>query len=459
MKAKLALVVLLFMTLAAALSVAQRLGANLAWAPTAARWITILALFGYGVARRSLTTWILIGMVAGAEIGHDWPQLAINLRVLSQIFLRLIKTIVAPLLFGTLVVGIAGHANLKQVGRMGIKALIYFEVVTTLALVVGLAAINLSNAGVGIKLPPAPKVDQLPAAKQTAADLILHVFPENIAKSVAEGQLLQIVVFSIIFGIALALVSEPKRQPMLRFAESLAETMFKFTNIVMLFAPIGVGAAIAYTVGHMGLGILVNLFRLLATLYVALIVFTLFVLLPIALLARIPVRKFARAIAEPVSIAFATTSSEAALPRAMEAMEGLGVPRQIVAFVIPTGYSFNLDGSALYLSLAAIFVAQAAGISMSWGQQLLLVFTLMLTSKGVAGVPRAALVILLGTVASFNLPVEPVFIILGIDELMDMGRTSLNVIGNCLATAVIARWEGQLNDVPATPAMRGALAD
>jgi len=447
------------MTLAAALSVAQRLGANVAWTPTAARWITILALFGYGVTRRSLTTWILIGMVAGAELGHDWPQLAINLRVLSQIFLRLIKTIVAPLLFGTLVVGIAGHANLKQVGRMGIKALIYFEVVTTLALVVGLAAINLSNAGVGIKLPSAPKADQLQAAKQTAADLILHVFPENIAKSVAEGQLLQIVVFSIIFGIALALVSEPKRQPMLRFAESLAETMFKFTNIVMLFAPIGVGAAIAYTVGHMGLGILVNLFRLLATLYVALIVFTLFVLLPIALLARIPVRKFVRAIAEPVSIAFATTSSEAALPRAMEAMEGLGVPRQIVAFVIPTGYSFNLDGSALYLSLAAIFVAQAAGISMSWGQQLLLVFTLMLTSKGVAGVPRAALVILLGTVASFNLPVEPVFLILGIDELMDMGRTSLNVIGNCLATAVIARWEGQFNDVPATPAMTGALAD
>jgi len=458
MKAKLALVVLLFVTLAAALSVAQRLGANVAWAPTAARWIAILALIGYGVARRSLTTWILIGMVAGAEVGHDWPQLAINLRVLSQIFLRLIRTIVAPLLFGTLVVGIAGHANLKQVGRMGIKALIYFEVVTTLALLVGLAAINLSKAGVGIKLPPAPKGDQLPAVKQTVSDLILHAFPENIAKSVAEGQLLQIVVFSIIFGIALALVSEPKRQPMLRFTESLAETMFKFTNIVMLFAPIGVGAAIAYTVGHMGLGILVNLFRLLATLYVALIVFTLFVLLPIALLARIPVRKFARAIAEPVSIAFATTSSEAALPRAMEVMEELGVPRQIVAFVIPTGYSFNLDGSALYLSLAAIFVAQAAGISMSWEQQLLLVFTLMLTSKGVAGVPRAALVILLGTVASFNLPVEPVFIILGIDELMDMGRTSLNVIGNCLATAVIARWEGQFNAAQPTPAVTGALA-
>jgi proton glutamate symport protein len=327
---------------------------------------------------------------------------------------------------------------------MGVKALIYFEVVTTLALFIGLAAINISKAGVGIQLPTAPRTDQLPAIKQNATDLILNIFPENIAKSVAEGQLLQIVVFSILFGIALGLVSEQKRQPMLRFAESLSEAMFKLTNIVMLFAPIGVGAAIAYSVGHMGMGILANLFRLLATLYVALIVFMLLVLLPIALLARVPIRKFARAISEPVSIAFATSSSEAALPRAMEAMERVGVPRQIIAFVLPTGYSFNLDGSSLYLSLASIFVAQAAGVSMSWGQQLLIVFTLMLTSKGVAGVPRASLVILLGTVASFNLPVEPVFIILGIDQLMDMGRTAVNVIGNCLATAVIARWEGEL---------------
>ncbi len=430
---------------AGALSLVDRLG----WASispsalVAARWFAIAALVGYAAVRRSLTTSILVGMLVGAEIGHDWPAVGVSLRVLSQIFLRLIKTIVAPLLFATLVVGIAGHADLKKVGRMGIKALIYFEVVTTLALFIGLAAINLSKAGVGIQLPQV-RSDQLPTAKQTAADVILHVFPENIAKSVAEGQLLQIVVFSILFGIALALIREEKRQPMLRWAEALAETMFKFTNIVMLFAPIGVGAAIAYTVGHMGLGILINLFQLLATLYVALIVFLLGVLLPVALLFRIPVRKFARAIAEPVSIAFATTSSEAALPRAMEQMEAFGVPRQIVAFVMPTGYSFNLDGTALYLSLASIFVAQAAGVSMSLGQQLLMVLTLMLTSKGVAGVPRAALVILLGTVASFNLPVEPVFIILGIDELMDMGRTSVNVIGNCLATAVIARTEGEL---------------
>ncbi len=443
---------------AGALSLVDRLG----WASVspaalvAVRWVAIAALVGYAAVRRSLTTSILVGMLVGAEIGHDWPAVGVSLRVLSQIFLRLIKTIVAPLLFATLVVGIAGHADLKKVGRMGIKALIYFEVVTTLALFIGLAAINLSRAGIGIQLPPVARADQLAPAKQTATDVILHIFPENIAKSIAEGQLLQIVVFSILFGIALALIREEKRLPMLRLAESLAETMFKFTNIVMLFAPIGVGAAIAYTVGHMGLGILINLFQLLATLYVALIVFLLGVLLPVALLFRIPVRKFARAIAEPVSIAFATTSSEAALPRAMEQMEAFGVPRQIVAFVMPTGYSFNLDGTALYLSLASIFVAQAAGVSMSMGQQLLMVLTLMLTSKGVAGVPRAALVILLGTVASFNLPVEPVFIILGIDELMDMGRTSVNVIGNCLATAVIARTEGELRVDASAPV--GAVA-
>jgi proton glutamate symport protein len=461
MRAKLAFSALLLLAVAAALAVVNRFHwASLPSATlTASRWVAIAALLAYAVQRRSLTTSILVGMVVGAEIGHDWPTVAVGLRVLSQIFLRLIKTIVAPLLFATLVVGIAGHADLKKVGRMGIKALIYFEIVTTIALFIGLAAINLSKAGVGIQLPPAPRSDQLAPVKQTATDVILHVFPENIAKSVAEGQLLQIVVFSILFGIALALIKEEKRRPLLQFTESLAETMFKFTNIVMLFAPIGVGAAIAYTVGHMGLGILVNLFQLLATLYVALVAFLVLVLLPVALLFRVPVREFARAVAEPVSIAFATTSSEAALPRAMEAMERFGVPRQIVAFVMPTGYSFNLDGTALYLSLASIFVAQAAGIPLTWGQQLLMVFTLMLTSKGVAGVPRAALVILLGTVTSFNLPVEPVFIILGIDELMDMGRTSVNVLGNCLATAVIARTEGELKAAPSLAPRAKALAE
>jgi len=407
------------------------------------RWFVISLFVLFGWKRKSLTTWIFVAMIAGAEIGHDWPGIAINLRLLSLIFLNLIKTIIAPLLFATLVVGIAGHSNLRQVGRMGVKALVYFEVVTTLALLIGLGAINVSKAGVGVTLPASAAPPQISAPAQSASDIILHVFPENIAKSVVEGQVLQIVVFSILFGIALALVKENKRRPMLSFCESLSETMFKFTNIVMMFAPIGVGAAIAYTVGHMGLGVLINLFKLLATLYAALFVFVTCVLLPVALLARVPIREFVKAIAEPVSIAFATTSSEAALPRAMEEMERIGVPRQIVAFVIPTGYSFNLDGSSLYLSLASVFVAQVAGVQMSFGQQLLMVFTLMLTSKGIAGVPRASLVILLGTAASFQLPVEPVFIILGIDELMDMARTSVNVLGNCLASVVIARWEGE----------------
>ncbi len=395
--------------------------------------------------RPSLTTWILIAIVVGGAFGYFFPAAATELRILSTIFIRLIRTIVAPLLFATLVVGIAGHGNLKQVGRMGVKAIVYFEIVTTLALFIGWAAISISRAGVGITLPPpAPGEQTAVPPPQTWQDILLHVFPENIAKAVADGEVLQVVVFSVIFGAALALVPDARRRPMLTFTETLAETMFRFTNIVMLFAPIGVGAAIAYTVGHLGIGILVNLAKLLVTMYVAVAVFIVGVLLPVALLARVPLRRFIAAAAEPTSIAFATASSEAALPRAMENMEALGVPRHIVAFVIPTGYSFNLDGSTLYLSLAAIFVAQAAGIQLSVGQQFLLLLTLMLTSKGVAGVPRAALVILLGTVSSFGLPAEPVFIILGIDALMDMARTATNVLGNCLATVVIARWEGEL---------------
>jgi len=397
------------------------------------------------VRRPSLTTWILIAIVVGGAFGYFFPDAATQLRVLSTIFIRLVRTIVAPLLFATLVVGIASHGDLKQVGRMGIKALVYFEVVTTLALLIGWAAITISRAGVGITLPPPAPGEQAAApAPQSWQDILLHAFPENIAKAVADGEVLQVVVFSVIFGAALAMLPEPRRRPMLTFFEALAETMFRFTNIVMLFAPIGVGAAIAYTVGHLGIGILVNLIKLLATMYAAVIVFVLGVLLPVALIARVPIRRFLAAAAEPTSIAFATASSEAALPRAMENMEAFGVPRGIVAFVIPTGYSFNLDGSTLYLSLAAIFVAQAAGVEMSIGQQFVLLLTLMLTSKGVAGVPRAALVILLGTVSSFNLPAEPVFIILGIDALMDMARTATNVLGNCLATVVIARWEGEM---------------
>jgi Na+/H+-dicarboxylate symporter len=425
----------------------------------ASRWLALVAFCAYAWKRRSLTAWIIAGMLIGAEIGYDWPNAAKNLQVLSSIFLRLIKTIVAPLIFGTLVVGIAGHADLKQVGRMGVKALIYFELITTLALVIGLAAINISQAGAGVTPPANAATAQASAQPQKASDIILHAFPENIAKSVAEGQVLQVVVFSIIFGIALALLSEEKRRPMIQFCESLAEVMFKFTNIVMLLAPIGVLGAMAYTVGTMGFGVLVNLAKLLATLYAALFVFLVCVLLPVAVLARLQVKRFIKAVIEPVSIAFATASSEAALPRAMESMEAFGVPRQVVAFVIPTGYSFNLDGSTLYLSLSAIFVAQAAGIHLSIGQQIVMMLTLMLTSKGVAGVPRAMLVILSGTVDSFHLPIWPVLILLGVDQLMDMARTATNVLGNCLATAVIARWEGALGKEAPSPTVLDAVAE
>jgi len=411
------------------------------------RLLSVFLLVVYAIRKRSLTTWILVCMVAGAEFGYDVPDVAKKLQFLSDIFLRLIKTIIAPLLFSTLVVGIAGHADIKQIGRMGWKSLLYFEIVSTLALVIGLLAINIGKAGVGVVLPPNPDVAPITTIKAlSTSDFFLHIFPENIAKAIFEGQILQIVIFSIIFGIAVAMVKEKYRSPMIRFSESLAEVMFKFTNIVMYFAPVAVFAAIAFTVGHMGLDILYNLFKLLATLYVALIVFLGFVLVPVALIFRIPIKPFIRAVSEPATIAFATSNSESALPSAMESMEKFGIPRKIVAFVIPTGYSFNLDGTTLYLSLASIFVAQAAGIDLPIQKQILICFTLMLTSKGVAGVSRASLVILLGTAASFGLPVEPIFIILGIDVLMDMARTSVNVIGNCLATAVIARSENEFND-------------
>lgn len=416
------------------------------------RWIAIFAIIGFAWFRRSLTTWILISMIVGAEFGYDLPQVAAKMNLVSKIFLRLIKTIIAPLLFATLVVGIAGHSNLRQIGRMGWKSLVYFEVVSTIALIIGLLAINISRAGIGVNVPDTIDQSDIPHTEPvTGSDLILHVFPENIAKSIYEGQVLQIVIFSIIFGIAVAMVKEKYRSPMVRFAESLAETMFKFTQLVMYFAPFAVFAAIAYSIGNMGLEILVNLFKLLATLYASLVIFLLFVLWPVAIMFKIPVREFLKKIAEPVTIAFATTSSESALPIAMERMEEFGVPRKIVAFVMPTGYSFNLDGTTLYLSLATIFVAQISGIHLPWEKQLLIVFTLMLTSKGVAGVPRASMVILLGTAASFGLPAWPIYIILGIDELMDMARTSVNVLGNCLATAVIARWEGEFNPSPPGP--------
>jgi proton glutamate symport protein len=408
-----------------------------------ARWAAIALLALYAASRRSLTVWIVTGMVAGAELGYDAPNTAIHFQVLGSIFLRLIKVIIAPLLFGTLVVGIAGHADLKKVGRMGVKALVYFEVVSTIALLIGLAAINISRAGVGIQLPAAAPETVPGIVPHTAQELILNIFPENIAKSVAEGQVLQVVVFSILFGLALALVPEPKRRPMLALAESLSEVMFKFTNIVMRAAPIGVFGAIAYAIGHMGIGVLLPLVKLLATMYVSLVAFVGLVLFPIALAARIPLGSFAKAVAEPVAIAYATASSEAALPRAMENMEAFGVPQQTVAFVLPTGYSFNLDGSSLYQSLALIFITQAAGMHLSLGQQLVMMLTLLLSSKGTAGVARSSLVIVLAAATQFHLPIEPFFLLFGIDQLMDMPRTAVNVLGNCLATTVVAHWEGE----------------
>jgi proton glutamate symport protein len=384
---------------------------------------------------------LAIGIVAGWIVSTNHPEWAQYFRPFSQLFLRMIKMIIAPLIFATLVAGIAGAGHVKAVGRMGLRAIIYFEIVTTIALGIGLAAVNIMRPGVGVNLPMG-QTSEITAKPQTWDQILLHVVPESVIRAMAEGDVLQIVVFSIFFAIALGMIGE-KGRPVVEWCEAVAETMFKVTNIVMHYAPIGVGAAIAYTVGHGGLGVLWNLAWLVTTLYVALIVLILFVFLPIAIMFRIPVRKFVLAVKEPAVIAFSTTSSEAALPRAMEVLERLGVPRRIVSFVLPLGYSFNLDGSTLYLSLAAMFVAQAAGVQLTVGQQVTMLLTLMLTSKGVAGVPRASLVILAGTLASYGLPLEGITLILGVDELMDMARTMTNVIGNCLATVVIARWEGE----------------
>ncbi len=384
---------------------------------------------------------LLIGIAVGAFIEAYHPGWAIYFRPFSQIFLRLIKMVIAPLIFATLVAGIAGAGHFKIVGRMGFRALVYFEVVTTLALVIGLVAVNVTRPGIGVNLPMGQQSD-ITAKAQTWDQILLHVVPESVIDAMAKGDVLQIVVFSVFFGIALGMIGD-KGKPVLAWCEAVAETMFKFTNIVMHYAPIGVGAAIAYTVGHGGLGVLYNLAWLVATLYAALAVLILGVFLPVALIFKVPLRKFIRAVKEPAVIAFSTTSSEAALPRAMEVLERLGVPRRIVSFVLPLGYSFNLDGTTLYLSLASVFVAQAAGVHLSIGQQITMLVTLMLTSKGVAGVPRASLVILAGTLASYGLPLEGVTLILGVDELMDMARTMTNVIGNCLATVVVAKWEGE----------------
>jgi proton glutamate symport protein len=398
-------------------------------------------------ASRSVTFWIFVALFAGIAVGIAAPEVAKEMDIFSKIFLKLIKTIVAPLLLSTLVIGIAGHADMKQVGRMGWKSIVYFEVATTIALAFGLIAANTIRPGDGIDLSSVDTTNAITVAKQDWKDIILHIFPENIAKSIAEGQVLQVVVFSIIFAIGLAMVTNQKHKAtMLSAMESLAEVMFKFTKIVMYFAPLGVFGAMAFAVGKMGPDVLYKLAKLLLTVYASLVAFVLLVLLPVALLFKIKIVKFLKAIAEPVTIAFGTASSEAALAPAMQRLEEYGVPRKFVSFVLPTGMSFNLDGSTLYLSAAAIFVAQAQGVELTIGQQLIMMLTLMLTSKGVAGVARASLVILMGTIATFGLSDTPIYIILAVDVLMDMARTSVNMLGNCLATVVVAKWEGEFED-------------
>lgn len=412
--------------------------------------MTVLAaLFWMTIKTKKMPVWILLALLFGVELGIDFPSIAIETDRFSKIFLNLIKTIIAPLIFSTLVIGIASHSNLKQLGRIGLKSFIYFEVVTTIALIVGLFAINLSQAGVGVDLPEANSVIVSKANSllehQTDHDVIVDIFPQNIAKSIAENQVLQIVVFSILFAVALSMVREDKKRPMLEFCESLSEVMFKFTHIVMYMAPLAVFGALAFTVAVSGVEILLSLAKLVATLYAAFIAFIVLVFLPIIYIFKIPLKPFIQAISEPVSIAFATATSEAALPKAMENLEKMGASRKIVSFVLPTGYSFNLDGSTLYLSLAAVFVAQLSGVELSIGQQITMCLILILTSKGVAGVRGASFVILVSTVQSLGLDPVMAFPILAVDAIMDMGRTSINVIGNCLATVVIAKSENELH--------------
>jgi proton glutamate symport protein len=422
------------------------------------------------IRRISLTQWILLSMAVGILVGwyfpeKDYPALSANLKVLSTLFLRMIKCILVPLVFSTLVVGIAGHADdLKAVGRLAFKAFIYFEAVTTVALVIGLLAVNITKPGIGVKLPPEDPSQKITAAKVTIQSIAEHLVPTSFFQAAAANVVLQGVFFAIIFGIALAQIGGKPRESVLGFFEGIMEAMFKFTGLIMKFAPFGIGAAMMVTVAHSGLGVLANLAKLILTLYAALLVFCLVVLLPMALWARVPVMSFLRLIKDPALLAFSTTSSDAAMPDAMKRMIQFGVPKRIVSFVMPMGYSFNLDGSTLYLAVASVFVAQAAGVELSLGQQIMIMATLMLTSKGMAGIPRASQVILAGTLVTFDLPLAGVLLIIGVDELMDMARTTVNLVGNCLATAVVARWEGEFQpvEIPAgkvTEASSGASID
>jgi len=420
--------------------------AHLPGAGETLRWIGIACFVIFAVRKPSLMTWTFLAMVAGVELGIDAPHAAAQARLPGDLFLRLIRMIVAPLLFATITTGIAGHNELRSVGRVAIKALILFEVVTTLGLIIGVVAMNLSGAGWGITIPAAlegaaPAAAQAP---QTWQQIILNLFPNNIAEAVAQNQILQVAIFSILFGSAMAMLPEQKRAPLISVLQSLADVMFQLTRIIMYLAPLAAGAAIAYTVGSTGLTTLLPLAKLVVTYYIALTAFVVLVLVPVLMMFRVPLGKFLSAVGEPAAIGFATTTSEAALPLAMERMEEFGVPRWIVSFVIPTGYSFNMTGGSVYLSMAAVFVAQAAGIHLTFGRQIAVVLVLMAASKGIAGVPRASLVVLLATASAVHLPTAPILLILGVDTLMDMGRTMMNVVGNCMAAAVIGKTEGAL---------------
>lgn len=410
------------------------------------RIAAVLVLLAVTARQRSLTAWTFFAMLAGAEIGADWPAAGLHLHALADIFLRLVRLIVAPLIIGTMTTGIVGHGELKSLGRLAVKTLIYFEVVTTLALLVGVAAIDLSRAGEGVKAP-AVITNQVqavgsagaPQAHQGFEEFLVHIFPENLVTAVGENQILQIAVFSILLGVSLAQIAEEKRAPLMRVLESMTAAMFQMTKIIMYMAPLAAGAALAYSVASMGVSSLLPLAKLAATFYVAAAAMVLLVFVPIMLIARVPVGKFFAAVSEPAAIGFATSASQSALPIAMERMEEFGVPRWVVSFVIPSGYTFNMDGASLYLSIGSIFAAQAAGMHLTAWQQAVMVLTLMLTSKGIAGVPRATLMILLATAGQFHLPSGPIWMLLGVDALIDMGRTALNVTGNCLAAAVVGR--------------------
>ena len=402
----------------------------------------------------SLTGWTFWAIVAGAELGVDAPAVGVHLHVLAEIFLRLVKLIVAPLIIGTLATGIAGHGELKSLGRVAVKTLVYFEVVTTLVLFLGAVAINITRAGEGVIVPATVLAQGVTGTAGSHAgfeEFLLNVFPDNLVTAIGQNQILQVAVFAVLLGVALALLSEEKRAPLMSVLNSMTAAMFQVTKIIMYLAPVAAGAALSYTVGSMGISTLYPLAKLVGTFYGAALGMVFLVFVPVMLVSRISVKGFFTAVSEPAAIAFATSASQSALPLAMERMEEFGVPRWVVSFVIPSGYSFNMDGSSLYLSIASLFAAQVAGIHLTVGQEAVMLLTLMLTSKGIAGVPRATLMVLLGTAASFHLPTAPILMILGVDALIDMGRTALNVMGNCLASAAVGKWEGVQEEELAIP--------